>query len=323
MAAPWLSVLMPTYNGEEYLRQALDSIVIQQDSDIEVIAVDDGSTDSTPAILDSYSKKLLIKIFQQPRTGKTQVNTDRALSLAQAEYVSILHQDDLWLEGRSKIMRGLTLKYPDIDLFIHASRFIDKRGRPLGLWRAPLGAHPSLTVSDTVLERLLVQNFISISATVFRRKTAIRSGGIDHALWYAYDWDLWLRMARYGNVFYYPEALSAFRVHAAAQTIARSIGIRVFKDELDTVLERHLKSWTVPDEIKKRIGRVGRFSNKVDITLASIVHNKGISILPLIMPFIALGPADWCGYLRNSRIVERVSARVKANLFRLPSNIRG
>ena len=143
----------------------------------------------------------------------------------------------------------------------------------------------------------------------------MESGGIDHALSYAYDWDLWLRMARHGDVFYHPGAFSAFRVHAAAQTMARSIDIRVFKDELDTVLERHLKSWTAPDGVKRRIGRVGSFSSKVDITLASIVHNKGAGILPLIARFIALGPAGWHRYLRDSRIMERVSARVKANLL--------
>jgi len=315
MAAPWLSVLMPTYNGEEYLRQALDSIVIQQDSDIEVIAIDDGSTDSTPAILDAYSKRVPIKIFRQPQTGKTQVNTDRALSLAQAEYVSILHQDDLWLGGRLKIMRELALRYPGVDLFIHPVHFIDRKGKSLGLWRAPLGAHSSLAASDAVLERLLVQNFISISAPVFRRKAALESGGIDHALWYAYDWDLWLRMVRRGGVFYHSGALSAFRVHAAAQTMIRSSDIRSFKDELDTILDRHLKSWAAPDEIKKRIGRVGRFSNKVNITLASIVHNKGSGLASLIARFMALGPAGWHRYLRDSRIVERASARVKANLL--------
>ena len=322
MAAPWISVLMPVYNGEEYLCQALDSILIQQDGGIEIIAVDDGSADSTPTILDSYSKKLHIKIFRQTRTGKPQVNTDRALSLAQAEYVSILHQDDLWLGGRLKIMRDLTLRYPDVNLFIHAVRFIDNRGRPLGLLRAPLGMSPSLVSSDKVLERLLVQNFISISAPVFRRKAAMESGGIDHALSYAYDWDLWLRMAHNGGVFYHSEALSAFRIHTAAQTMALSLDIGSFGKELDTVLERHLKFRATADEIKKRAGRLGRFSNKVNVTLASIAHHKRSGLLPIITRFITLGPAGWYRYMRDSRIIDRVRARVKANLSGGTSNIR-
>ncbi|MCL4825574.1 MAG: glycosyltransferase, partial [Anaerolineales bacterium] len=55
---PWLSVLIPTYNGETFLPAALDSIAIQEDPDIECIAVDDGSTDQTLSILEQYKEKL-------------------------------------------------------------------------------------------------------------------------------------------------------------------------------------------------------------------------------------------------------------------------
>ena len=71
MSTPWLSVVMPTYNGEAFLIAALESIIAQQDGgDFEVIAGDDGSTDGTMAALAAYSSRLPLRIVRRPRTGR-------------------------------------------------------------------------------------------------------------------------------------------------------------------------------------------------------------------------------------------------------------
>src|SRR3954466_5222777 len=65
MGHPWLSVIMPTYNGEMYLRSALESVLSQADDRIEILAVDDGSTDSTLRILESYRGRMPLTIFER------------------------------------------------------------------------------------------------------------------------------------------------------------------------------------------------------------------------------------------------------------------
>src|SRR5690349_19596597 len=115
---PWLSVLMPTYNGRLYLPFALNSIVAQEDDDIECIAVDDGSTDETLSILNSFEDKLSIKNLARERQGNWVGNTNYALSLARGEYVCFLHQDDLWLKDRLYLMKQLAEQFPKVVLLL-------------------------------------------------------------------------------------------------------------------------------------------------------------------------------------------------------------
>ena len=73
-----------------------------------------------------------------------------------------------------------------------------------------------------MVERLLVQNFIAIPAPLFRRDQALSVGGLDARLWYAADWDFWLKLAAMGPTVYSPRPLAGFRIHSQSQTITRA-----------------------------------------------------------------------------------------------------
>ena len=79
---PWLSAIIPTYNGSKYLASALNSVVVQQDDEIECVVIDDGSTDDTLEIVKSYQDKLNIKLITKARAGNWVANTNYALSMA-------------------------------------------------------------------------------------------------------------------------------------------------------------------------------------------------------------------------------------------------
>ena len=143
MRRPWLSVVMPTYNGAAFLAAALESIAAQKEDDIEVLAVDDGSTDETLALLE-HTPGCYLCVSWRGRVGNWVANTNYGLSLARGEYVCYLHQDDCWLPGRACRAEGEGAAiYPSVVLFLHASVFIDARGRFLGAWhvlcRTPIG----------------------------------------------------------------------------------------------------------------------------------------------------------------------------------------
>ncbi len=241
MNKPWLSVLMPVYNGEKFIQAALDSVLAQGDRDIECIVVDDGSTDATVSLVNSYKEKIPIKFFQKEHAGNWAANTNYALSAATGDYACILHQDDLWLEGRSRVIKGLIEKHPETNLFLNPSWFIDEKGKRLGLWRCPLPAYPAVINAELMIERLLIQNFVSIVAPVFKREPALKAGGLDEKLWLTPDWDFWLKLAASGKIMYYPDPLSAFRVHRISQTIISSKDIIDYSGQLKIVLERHLQ----------------------------------------------------------------------------------
>ncbi|MGD1918948.1 MAG: glycosyltransferase family 2 protein [Pleurocapsa sp.] len=97
---PWLSVIIPTYNGSKYLASTLNSVVVQQDEQIECVVIDDGSTDNTLKIVETYQDKLNIILITQARQGNWVANTNHALSVAKGKYACFLHQDDMWLQGR-------------------------------------------------------------------------------------------------------------------------------------------------------------------------------------------------------------------------------
>lgn len=311
---PWLSVIIPTYNGESYLPFALDSIVIQEDPDIECIVVDDGSTDATISILNAYQGILPIKILQRERLGNWVANTNYALSFARGEYACFLHQDDLWFKNRLSTMRQLINQFPKVGFFLHSSSFVDVDGNYLGSWGCPLPVFPETIKPEIMMEKLLVQNFISIPAPIFKRDIALKVGKLDEVLWYTADWDLWLKISACSDTLYCSKSLSGFRIHLDSQTITRSSYLQDFHAQLKSVADKHLTLWDAPESCKKKIGRIADFSIEVNTTFANAFHKEKPNFRTLLISFFLLGPSGWHNYLQNSRIWERVSARLKARL---------
>jgi GT2 family glycosyltransferase len=302
---PWISVVMPTYNGETYLSQALESLVAQKDEELEVVAVDDGSTDRTVDILHSFAPRLRLKVLQHEHTGNWVVGTNIGLRSATGTHASILHQDDIWTPGRLREVRGALAASDPPALLVHPIWFIGPDGRRAGIWRCPLPPGKPLG-PGIVTPRLLVQNFISVLGTVFPRRPLADDEGLDEKLWYTADWDLWLRLAARGPTQYLPTPLAAYRIHPATQTATRSAAVGDFRQQLEAVLERH-----ADERVPAAIQRAARFSVEVNVALAARSHGKRVSISRLIGRFFALGPIGWWRYLRYSRIVERAGARIR------------
>lgn len=100
-----ISIAMATYNGEKYLRRQLDSIISQTYQDIEVIIVDDASTDDTVAILEEYIKKNAnIRLFRNFHNLGIVKTFERALSLCKGEYIALSDQDDVWFSNKLEVL---------------------------------------------------------------------------------------------------------------------------------------------------------------------------------------------------------------------------
>jgi GT2 family glycosyltransferase len=298
-------VVMPTYNGEKYLSEALDSLVAQNDEGLEVVAVDDGSTDRTVDILHSFADRLSLKVLEHEHTGSWVVGTNAGLRSATGTYVSILHQDDVWTPGRLRLVREALAVTESPALLVHPIWFIGPDGRRAGIWRCPLPSGKPLG-PNTVTPGLLVQNFISVLGTAFPRQPVVDDGGLDEELWYTADWDLWLRLAARGPTLHLPTPLAAYRIHPATQTATRSAALGDFRRQLEAVLERH-----VDERVPAAIRRAARFSVEVNVALAAKSHGKRASLSKLVGRFLALGPIGWWRYLSYSRILERAGARIR------------
>ncbi len=313
MPRPWLSVVIPTYNGELFLDKALQSVVEQEEQDLECIVVDDGSTDSTIQIINSFSDKIPIILKHVQRTGNWVANSNLALSLGTGDYACFLHQDDFWLANRLQTIKELSKQYPDAELFLSPAIYVDRQGNSVGPWQCPLPKRIGPVGSELLRRRLLIQNFIAIPSPVFKRKTALHLGGLDESLWYTADWDFWLKLGERKTI-YYPRHLAAFRIHSHSQTVQRSFDISGFQRQLEIVLNRYVDCPAVQGSGQKIIKQSALFSIQVNTALAARIHGAKTRFGLLLASFIKLGPMGWWQYIRDSRITDRISARIRASI---------
>ena len=307
---------MPTYNGERFLAAALGSVVGQHEG-TELLIVDDGSTDRTLDIVRDFAKVLPIRLITPGRIGNWVAISNLGLREAKGDWACFLHQDDLWRPGRLARLWG-EMENTESALVVHDAMFVGPDGQELGPWTCPFS--DGTILPDRFTERLLVQNFIAIPSPVFRRSVAIDSGGLDESLWYSADWDFWLRLGALGPVRFIAEKLSAFRVHPASQTAARQVLPNEWEQQLKTVLDRHLRDWSVSGSLSGPVGRAAMASVAVNSALSTASRGGQIKPSAVFLKLLTLGPSGWHRYLRDSRIVQRVGSRLKAQRLTRLSN---
>ena len=141
---------------------------------------------------------LPIRLITPGRLGNWVAATNLGLREATGDWACFLHQDDLWLPGRLKRLRGEMESHQGA-LIIHDAMYVGPDGQATWAVDLPISETGDIP-SNQFIERLLVQNFIAIPSPVFRRSAVIDSGGLDEALWFSADWDLWLRLGALGPV---------------------------------------------------------------------------------------------------------------------------
>jgi glycosyltransferase involved in cell wall biosynthesis len=309
-SAPWLSVIMPTYQGERFLRLALDSVVEQIADDVELIAVDDGSTDGTLAILDDFAGRIHLNVIRQSHVGNWVENTNTGFAQATGNYLCMLHQDDLWLPGRIATMRRLSSEFPEAALLLSSSLYIDDAGKRLGPWCPPLQQTDTPIPSQEMLRHLIVQNFVALPSPIFKREHYERTDAMDSHLWFLADWKLWGELSAIGPVVYHPKALTAFRIHADSQTARRTHDeddLRAQYVDVINDIAMHLPE----SRMKQRAIRAAHLNKTISIALALWSHGRRTAALRELASQFELSPPVWSQFLRDSRIVERVGARLR------------
>lgn len=310
MSAPWLTVIMPCHCGEQWIDAALRSLAAEASEGVEVLVLDSSPTPATLDIARSYADRLRLRTFERRDLPTWQAKTNVGVEIAGASHVCWLHQDDLWLRGRATAVRAWIEATPEIPLHLAPSAFIGQAGEVLGLWRCPLPANGELRPA-LVTERLLVQNFVSAPAPIFRKDAWLACGGLDEELWYTADWDIWLKLALSGPIYYHDKVTTGFRIHGASLTVTGSHNIDDFERQLQVVLDRHLPRLGGGSTI---VERAGRASIAVNVALAAASMGDRSGLLRAASKVLLLGPAGIHRYIRHSRIVDRVAPRVRAKL---------
>jgi glycosyltransferase involved in cell wall biosynthesis len=308
---PFLSVVMPVHAGAEWIAATLDSVAAEPIDGIEIIVIDSSPDESTAAIVERFADRLPLQLRRRPDIKPWQTKTNVGLGEASADHACILHQDDLWLPRRVESVRRWIANTPEAVLHLAPSRLIDRHGRTVGRWSCPLPPE-QLLEPQFLLQRLLVQNFVSVPAPVFRRSSWLDCGGMDELLWYTPDWDIWVKLCGTGPVIYHDEMTSAFRLHGGSLTVTGSRNADEFRAQMETVLDRHLGEILATD--RPRIERLARTSIDVNVSLAAASGGSATAVASAARNLLSLGPVGISRYLRDSRLGERVVSRLRARV---------
>jgi GT2 family glycosyltransferase len=312
MANPWLSVIMPSHNGERWLAEALQSIVDQREYGIEVIFIDSSNANVSLNIASQYADRLNLRIFHRHDMLPWTAKTNFAVEHAEAEWICMLHQDDLWLANRCASLRRWLLQQSGGIMHLHPAYIINESGRKLGTWRCPLPASEAPVPAELILRRLLVQEFIAIPTPTIRRDVFLKVGGLDNTLQQTADWDLYLKLCQAGDIYYHCEPLACFRIHSASQTLSTSRKIADYRKQLEIVLARHIGG--LSSVTQRSILPLALASIEINIALASAYNGKPTALIKAIAWLMKLGPRGMYDYFVYSRILERVLPRLLARL---------
>jgi glycosyltransferase involved in cell wall biosynthesis len=188
LIAPAVSVVIPAYNAAAFAGRAIDSVLGQTMHDVEVIVVDDGSSDDTRNVLASYGNRL--RVFSQVNAGPAAAR-NRGLREASGEYVAFLDADDWWLPAKLERQVALMRIRTDVGFCSTATRVVTQTGEPAGEWLC--------CPTDVPLPDLLFLRSAAISGStsgvLARRQLVLDAGGFDEALRGFEDPDLWIRLA--------------------------------------------------------------------------------------------------------------------------------
>jgi glycosyltransferase involved in cell wall biosynthesis len=207
MAKPLISVIIPNYNYGRYLSEAIDSVLNQSYAQVELIVVDDGSTDDSEGVLRSYGDRL--KWFRQQNQGVSAAR-NRGVQESQGEMIAFLDADDIWLPAKLEKQAQRLLSDPGLGLIHCGVEVVDERG---GTVLVVLDGKEGWVASEMFVTWMTV--LAAGSSLLIPRHTFDAVGGFDVQLSTSADWDFSYRISARQRVGFVPEVLIKTRTHGS------------------------------------------------------------------------------------------------------------
>ena len=203
---PLVSVVIPVYNQERYVAEAVDSVLRQTYEDVELVVVDDGSSDRTPEILKAYGDRL--RYMRQANAGAATA-LNRGIEAARGELVGWLSSDDVYEPTKVERQVERFAAQPQVSLVYTDFNIIDATGAIRRTVRSPYYAD-----RQEFIRRLILGNFVNGSSVIARKQALMATGLFDPEMTLHADANMWLRMLKRYEFGHVPEVLLNYRVHA-------------------------------------------------------------------------------------------------------------
>ena len=235
-----VSVIIPAYNKADYTALAIDSVLGQTYPDIEIIVVDDGSTDKTRERLAAYGQK--IRYIYKENGGACSAR-NIGIREARGEYIALLDCDDLYAANKIELGVEYFQRHPGIGFIHTAAHFIDREGRTVGYY-----SHPKSRRQGSIAGQLILGNHICNSTVMVRRSCFEKVGLFDESIFTPADWDMWLRLAEHFQAGYINMPLTRYRV--SDNYILNKLDLA--RQEEEKVVENYFKRHPQASAIERR-----------------------------------------------------------------------
>jgi glycosyltransferase involved in cell wall biosynthesis len=243
MPAPKVTVILPTFNRARYVGEAMSSVLRQTMGDLELVVVDDGSTDATADAVARAGDARVRYLHQDHRGISAAMNA--GIRAARGAYVARLDSDDVWLADMLEITCGVLDARPEIGLVYGQGQAMDRDGRPLSHLRGMQQRFPGETL------RSMLYDDCTCNITVLVRRSCFdRIGLFDESLIANEDWDMWLRLARHASFAYVERVLARFRWHDENLTGLRSPHFDAVVETRTRPLDKIFAEADLPAEIR-------------------------------------------------------------------------
>lgn len=295
---PKVSVITCVYNGERFLRQAIESVLGQRFADFEYWIVNDGSTDGSRDVVASYLGDSRVRLLDTGCNIGAYAAANLALVRAEGELVARMDADDLSLPHRLERQVEFLDDHPDVGLLGTAYRFIDAAGSPVPR------VEPLITRPQEIRWTLLFQNCIAHSTAMYRRGLAAALG-FYAAGRYAQDYDLWSRMSFAAQAAQLPSVCVQYRLGSSGLT-ARSFDVQqaAAHDVSRRALARLLRREDGDAEVTEFVDRRSR----IETCSIADVKQAHRFVVSLVEPF-----CHRFGYTGQDR--DRVAALAREHVF--------
>jgi glycosyltransferase involved in cell wall biosynthesis len=232
MTTPSVSAVVTTYNYARFLPDALDSVLAQSYPELEIVVIDDGSTDDTAAVARRYADRG-VRYVKRPHGGAGRAR-NAGLEVTSAPLVAFLDADDAWLPDRVEAGLAHLARYPELALVAAHAYACDEQMRPTAVVPA------ATRERGHMLERLLVDNVVLNPSSVLVKRTALEAAGGFSEIPFGEDWDTWIEIAKRFPIGFIDRPLALVRRHSGSVSPNR-MSARV--DANRAIVERHLRAY--------------------------------------------------------------------------------
>jgi len=253
---PTVSIIMPAYNSELFIGEAIRSVLQQTYKDYELLIVDDGSTDSTRSIVEGYCDKHpeRIKYFFTGNEGASAAR-NHAITKAAGRFIAFLDSDDIWIPNKLEIQIECFNENKNIDLLYTNALYIDSSGKDLGD-RLYARKEEMQYKPDEMFDHLLLRNFIPMSSIIIRCEVVNKAGLFDGSFRNTEDIDWLLRVVRRHSACGINSSLIKYRLHATNSSKEFDI---VHRSSIE-VIKKNITLY--PEVVKKLGGKLSRVLSK-------------------------------------------------------------